>query len=88
VDARILREYEAGTGGIIDSQREVGGYPELKSAPPPQDTDGDGMPDAWEAQHSLNPRDPSDGSTDADGDLYTNIEEWLNGTDPRQKDSQ
>ncbi len=87
VDDRILREHESGTGTIIDSQKEVGGYPELKSAPPAPDADNDGMPDSWETQHGLNPADPSDGNADADGDLYTNIEEWLNGTDPRQKDA-
>jgi hypothetical protein len=47
------------------------------------DSDGDGMPDAWETAHGFNPQDPSDGSADADGDGYTNLEEYLNRTDPR-----
>ena len=33
---------------------------------------------------AFNPTDLSDGSTDADGDGYTNIEEFLNGTNPLQ----
>ncbi|MAF11742.1 pectate lyase [Candidatus Poribacteria bacterium] len=68
--------------GIIDSQTDVGGWPELKSAPAPTDTDGDGMSDEWEDQYGFDPHDASDGSTDKDGDGYTNVEEFLNGTGP------
>jgi hypothetical protein len=42
------------------------------------------MPDAWEIARGFAPNDPSDGPADADGDGYTNVEEYLNGTDPRQ----
>jgi hypothetical protein len=68
--------------GIIDSQTEVGGWPELKSLPASLDSDSDGMPDAWEKQYGFDPKDASNTSTDPDGDGYTNIEEYLNGTDP------
>ncbi|HUV66453.1 MAG TPA: hypothetical protein VMW24_21365 [Sedimentisphaerales bacterium] len=68
--------------GIIDSQADVGGWPELENLPAPLDTDGDGMPDEWERRYGLNPGDASDTSKDEDGDGYTNIEEYLNGTDP------
>ena len=53
--------------------------PVLKSKAPPVDSDGDGMPDSWERRHGLNPHDPADGSSDKNGDGYTNIEEYLNG---------
>ena len=46
------------------------------------DTDGDGMPDAWEIAHGLNPHDPSDASRDDDGDGFSNLQEFLAGTDP------
>jgi hypothetical protein len=48
------------------------------------DADVDGMPDAWETAHRLNPSDASDGPVDADKDGYTNIEEYLYNLDPNQ----
>jgi len=94
VDARIIEEVRTGTArfgetyagggkGIIDSQRTVGGWPQLESRVAPPDTDGDGMPDVWESSHGLDPHDNADGSKDPDGDGYTNVEEYLNGTDPQ-----
>ena len=64
---------------MIDSQREVGGWPTLVSQSPPPDTDGDGMPDAWEKAHDLDPKESTDGAADRDKDGYTNLEEYLNG---------
>ena len=89
VDARIVEEVRTGTAafggewgpgsGIIDSQTGVGGWPALRSTPAPRDRDHDGMPDAWERGHGLNPSDSSDGNRDPDGDGYTNLEDYLNG---------
>jgi len=47
------------------------------------DTDGDAMPDMWEAAHGLNPFDPADGAMDRDRDGWTNLEEYTHGTDPK-----
>jgi pectate lyase len=77
-DARIVREAETRGGRIIDSQREVGGWPDYATATPPLDTDEDGMPDAWERARGLDPRDPRDGSAVGNADGYTNLEIYLN----------
>jgi hypothetical protein len=47
-----------GLPGIIDSQRDVGGWPQLRSGVAPVDTDHDGLPDAWELAHGLDPYQP------------------------------
>ena len=46
------------------------------------DTDGDGMPDSFENEHSfLDPLNPLDADEDEDGDGYTNKQEYDNGTE-------
>jgi hypothetical protein len=40
------------------------------------------MPDEWEKQHGLDAATAADGNADADGDGYTNLEEYLNATEP------
>lgn len=47
------------------------------------DSDGDGMPDAWEVEHGLNRNDPADAAQDADGDGLSNLEEFQQNSDPR-----
>lgn len=70
--------------GIITDISQVGGYPEYKGEPY-VDTDGDGMPDAWELKYGLNPKDASDAVGDCNGDGYTNIEKYINGINPKKK---
>lgn len=78
VDARIVADVINGTGQIIDDEAQVGGWPELKSTAPPADSDEDGIPDAWEKAHNLDPADPQDASASRKPDSYTNLELYLN----------
>lgn len=89
-DKRVIREVRSGTAtykgsksglpGLPDSQEDVGGwedYPEIHR-PADWDTDGDGMPDRWEAQKGLGANNPADGAADPDDDGYTNLEDYFN----------
>ncbi len=70
--------------GFITDPSEVGGYPNYQGYPR-IDSDSDGMPDEWEMQHGLDPKSSDDAIFDRNGDGYTNIEEYINGTDPSTK---
>ncbi len=48
------------------------------------DSDGDGMPDAWETYYGLDPAVPN-GKDDHDGDGLTDFQEFQLGTDPMSK---
>jgi hypothetical protein len=78
VDERTIADVRSRGGRLIDSQRDVGGWPQLARGTPWRDSDGDGMPDDWERSHRLNPGEGRDGNMDANRDGYTNLEEWLN----------
>jgi pectate lyase len=79
----VIREItELVEDGIITDESQVGGYPEYRGEPY-ADADSDGMPDDWETQHGLDPKDAADAAGDLNGDGYTNIEDFLNGLDPQ-----
>ena len=82
IDQRIVKEARTGTStygknGIIDSQKDVGGWPELDEGKTQIDSDKDGMPDRWENKKGLSMRRKDAGATGLlEG--YTNIEVYLN----------
>lgn len=80
VDLAVIAGVRDRTGHQIDSQREMGGWPLLHSAPAPQDSDRDGMPDAWEKAHGLNPAKDDSAGLGKDG--YTHLEAYLNSLVP------
>jgi hypothetical protein len=73
------------TARLIDDPSDVGGWPKLDRGTTYADTDHDGMADAWEQAHfgNLDRGSPTDSSSDFDSDGYTDLEEFLNGTDPQ-----
>lgn len=87
VDARVVNEVKTGTvtfigsktgkKGIIDSQTDVGGWPELVQGTVPKDTDGDGMPDEWETANKLDPNKANANGRELSTG-YDNIEVYIN----------
>jgi hypothetical protein len=76
VDVRVIENARRRQGRVLDSQAEVGGWPVLTSQPAPRDTDGDGMPDAWEMAQGLDLKSAADGARTAKNG-YTNLENYL-----------
>jgi pectate lyase len=77
IDERIVKSVRENGG---TSRRDTTGpWPDLATgAPaPPADSDHDGMPDAWETAHGLDPASPADGPRVA-ANGYTNVENYLN----------
>ena len=83
LDVHLSGWLNSGAGGGTDGPTD----------PTTADSDGDGMPDGWEIEHrrwigdvytggnlwTLDPRDPSDATMDADGDGLDNLCEYMWG---------
>ncbi len=88
IDNRIINEVESGSAtyggvygantGIIDSQEDVGGLPQLESSNFITDYDYDGMDDNWELENGLSPNDAFDHDDYTLDANYTNLEVYLN----------
>ncbi|HLB72497.1 MAG TPA: thrombospondin type 3 repeat-containing protein, partial [Sedimentisphaerales bacterium] len=77
LDHRIVKSVRDKTGTY---RVNTGGpWPDLAAgAPaPPADSDHDGIPDAWEKAHGLDPNNADDGAAPA-ANGYTNVENYLN----------
>jgi len=84
VDDLVLADVRSlgATGDLWAHQSETSlpnsGYGTLNGGTAPTDTDRDGMPNAWETAHGLNPN-TNDATGDFDHTGYTNIEKYING---------
>lgn len=79
IDTRVINNVINGTGSIINSPTDVGGWITPASGTACNDSDHDGMPDVWETAHGLNPNSATDGAQFATSG-YTNLEMYLNGS--------
>ncbi|MDP4819376.1 MAG: pectate lyase [Saprospiraceae bacterium] len=87
IDERIVSEVRNGSfthpgsngsgKGIIDSQADVGAWPELESLPAPKDSSGDGIPDDWKRAKQLDP-DKFEANGRNLSTVYDNIEVYIN----------
>jgi len=92
VETRPWPDESTGPGIIVTARDVVPLLPEaprflrLAVLPVQEDTDGDGLPDAWELLYGLNP-DVSDAHLDLDGDGLSNEDEFLHGSRPDRRDT-
>jgi hypothetical protein len=79
VDARLVDEVRSWgrSGAIISDENAMGGPGSIAGGQAPVDSDGDGIPDAWETANGLNPNDASDGMRIASNG-YANLENYVN----------
>ncbi|WP_379923349.1 pectate lyase [Erythrobacter sp. R86502] len=73
LDRGVVADIRRGSGNIDD---RPGTLPSPIAEAPYPDTDRDGMDDRWEQTHGADPR-VSDPWADADGDAYSNFEDFL-----------
>lgn len=75
-------------GQVIITARNEGATATLAlSVNTPVSTVGDGIPDDWKIAHGFSITDPSVAGQDPDHDGLTNLEEYQNGTDPNNPDT-
>jgi pectate lyase len=84
VDQRIVNDVKMGTGRVIDSQDQVGGWPNYQNGTFPEDSDNDGIPSDWEIAHNLNPSfsDDANNPNILAPDGYPWLEEYINSLIP------
>lgn len=80
VDARAVSDTQNGSGHIINSEKDVGGWPVYASGTPPLDSAHDGIPDEWKRAHGRPLDAPIANQITSDG--YTELESYLNSLVP------
>jgi len=80
VDARLVNDLLSFgvKGKLIADETEVGGHPPAVEGTAAPDSDGDGIPDAWELKHHLDPHNPADAQKLDAKSGYSNLELYLN----------
>ena len=78
IDQKAINDFNNGTGrnSLLD-EALLGGYPTYSAGVGYTDTDWDGIADAWETAHGLNPTNAADGPQLA-ANGYSNLENFLN----------
>ncbi len=84
VDVRLINEWKSGKGKLIKSQDEVGGWPVYSAGIKRVTLFGEGngddiIPLGWREKYNIWRGDENE---DFNGNGYTNIEEFFNGTNP------
>lgn len=87
VDTRIVSEVRDGKytysgsneskNGLIDTQSDVGGWPELNAATRLADSDYDGIPDDWEIEFGLDPENIEDAREITLVSGHTNLDVYM-----------
>jgi len=83
IDERLEDQVRRRRGGIIDSQKEVGGLSDTRETSSQNDDDRDGIDDDFEKEFGLNPKDSKDrnketlGTPELGTEGYTNLEIYL-----------
>lgn len=86
VELRVVQDTRKGSAlylgtlgrpGFIDSPADAGGWPKYREAAPVVDNDHDGIDDAWELSHGLNPSNADDRNNILSKG-YTALETYLN----------
>ena len=80
----LQMELDGDGDGLWDSEESANHAQGTVSFSDSADSDGDRMTDDWERAQlpPLNPRDASDAALDADGDGFSNVQEYFGATNP------
>ncbi|MBR1808668.1 MAG: pectate lyase [Paludibacteraceae bacterium] len=77
IDARIVSDVENGSGTLIDSPDDAGGWCALDGTSAITDADRDGIDDGWETKYGLDPQNQKDARQVTLVTGFTNLEVYL-----------